>query len=105
MPMHMKEFFSIEELQQAELIQSMPFSRTAPVMKIPATPKSPFYNHQGPGTLKDTISATFDLHTDPLQKSPLNDPLIQERLQQLAITQMKQQHAPAEYFKRLALIA
>ena len=105
MPMHMKEFFSIDELQQAELVKSMPFSRSAPVLKIPATPKSPFYNHQGPGTLKDTVSVVFDLHTDPLQKSPLTDPAIQARMHQLAIAQMKTQHAPAEYFKRLALAA
>jgi hypothetical protein len=105
MPMHMKEFFSIDELQQAELVKSMPFSRATPVMKIPATLKSPFYNHQGPGTLKDTVSAVFDLQTDPLQKTPLADPVIQARMHQLAIDQMKVQHAPAEYFERLALAA
>jgi arylsulfatase A-like enzyme len=66
MPLHMKEFFSIEELQEARLMESMPFSRSAPVLKIPATPKSPFYNHQGPGTLKDTQSALFDLLADLL---------------------------------------
>ena len=105
MPMHMKELFSIEELQQAELVASMPFSRTAPVLKIPATPKSPFYNHQGPGTLKDTVSAVFDLHSDPFQKTPLQDFVVEERMRKLAIEQMKVQHAPSEYFERLALPA
>jgi hypothetical protein len=55
--------------------------------------------------LKDTVSAVFDLQTDPLQKTPLTDPLIQARMHQLAIDQMKVQHAPAEYFDRLALAA
>jgi hypothetical protein len=83
----------------------MPFSRTAPVLKIPATPKSPFYNHQGPGTLKDTVSAVFDLHSDPFQKTPLQDFVVEERMRKLAIEQMKVQHAPSEYFERLALPA
>jgi hypothetical protein len=103
MPLHMKEFFSIEELQEAKLIQSMPFSRSAPVLQIPATPKSPFYSHQGPATLKDTESALFDLHTDPLQNHPLHDASLEERMRRMAITQMKVQHAPAEYFRRLDL--
>ncbi|MEY4018639.1 MAG: hypothetical protein RLZZ189_2437 [Pseudomonadota bacterium] len=103
MPLHMKEFFSIEELQEAKLMESMPFSRSAPVLQIPATPKSPFYSHQGPATLKDTESALFDLHTDPLQNHPLHDVALKERMRRLAITQMKVQHAPAEYFRRLDL--
>jgi hypothetical protein len=45
------------------------------------------------------------LQTDPLQKTPLTDPLIQARMHQLAIDQMKVQHAPTEYFDRLALAA
>ena len=103
MPLHMKEFFSIEELQEAKLIESMPFSRSAPVLQIPATPKSPFYSHQGPGTLKDTESALFDLHADPLQNHPLHDVAVQQRMHRMAIEQMKIQHAPGEYFRRLDL--
>jgi hypothetical protein len=103
MPLHMKEFFSIEELQEAKLIASMPFSRSAPVLQIPATPKSPFYSHQGPGTLKDTDSALFNLHADPLQNHPLHDASVQQRMHRMAIEQMKIQHAPLEYFKRLDL--
>jgi hypothetical protein len=103
MPLHMKEFFSIEELQDAKLIPSMPFSRSAPVLKIPATPKSPFYNHQGPGTLKDTESALFDLLVDPLQNYPLHDASVLQRMHRMAVAQMNIQHAPHEYFQRLDL--
>ena len=103
MPLHMKEFFSIEELQEAKLIESMPFSRSAPVLKIPATPKSPFYSHQGPGTLKDTESALFDLLADPLQNHPLDDAPVLQRMHRMAIAQMNIQHAPLEYFQRLDL--
>lgn len=103
MPMHMKELFSLQELQEARLMESMPFSRNTPVLKIPATPKSPFYNHQGPGVLQDTTSALFDLHTDPQQLSPLSNPELDRVMRQHAVRQMHQQHAPSEYFKRLAL--
>lgn len=103
MPLHMKEFFSIEELQEAKLIESMPFSRSAPVLKIPATPKSPFYSHQGPSTLKDTESALFDLLADPLQNHPLDDAPVLQRMHRMAIDQMNIQHAPVEYFRRLDL--
>lgn len=103
MPMHMKELFSLQELQEARLMDAMPFSRNTPVLKIPATPKSPFYNHQGPGVLQDTESALFDLQTDPQQMHPLSDPALARVMRQHAIRQMHQQHAPAEYFTRLAL--
>ena len=103
MPLHMKEFFSLQELQESQLISSMPFSRNTPVLKVPATPKSPFYNHQGPGTLKDTETVLFDLQADPGQLTPLNDPEVMNCMRALAIEEMKRQHAPKEYFLRLDL--
>jgi len=103
MPMHMKELFSLQELQEAQLMQSMPFSRNTPVLKVPATPKSPFYNLQGPGVLQDTQSALFDLHTDPQQLHPLDNPALEYSMRQHAVAQMQLHHAPPEYFRRLAL--
>lgn len=103
MPMHMKELFSLQELQEAKLMPSMPFSRDTPVLQVPATPKSPFYSHQGPATLHDTHTVLYDLQTDPQQLSPMQDPEIAHTLRALAIDQMKRQHAPAEYFARLGL--
>jgi hypothetical protein len=38
-----------------------------------------------------------------LQNHPLHDVALKERMRRLAITQMKVQHAPAEYFRRLDL--
>jgi hypothetical protein len=54
-------------------------------------------------TLKDTESVLFDLHTDPLQNHPLHDAALEERMRRMAVAQMKVQHAPAEYFRRLDL--
>lgn len=103
MPMHMKELFSLDELQDAQWIPSAPFARSAPVMRVPATPKSPFYNHQGPGVLKDVESALYDLATDPGQLAPIQDPQVEERMRELARAEMRRHDAPPEYFERLAL--
>jgi hypothetical protein len=45
----------------------------------------------------------FDLHTDPLQNHPLHDAALEERMRRMAVAQMKVQHAPVEYFRRLDL--
>jgi hypothetical protein len=103
MPMHMKTFFSLQELQESQWLPSIPFSRDTPVLCVPATPKSPFYNHQGPGVQHDTKSALYDLRDDPGQVTPLDDPLIEQRMRDLAIFEMKRQSAPPEYFERLNL--
>jgi len=103
MPMHMKTFFSLQELQESQWLPSIPFSRDTPVLRVPATPKSPFYNHQGPGVQHDTKSALYDLREDPDQVTPLDDPLLEQRMRDIAIFEMKRQSAPPEYFERLNL--
>lgn len=103
MPMHMKELFSLQELQEAQMMASMPFSRNTPVLKVPATPKSPFYNHQGPGVQQDAATVLYDLLNDPGQLKPIRDEAVEQRMRHLAIAEMTRQHAPPEYFRRLGL--
>jgi hypothetical protein len=103
MPMHMKAFFSLQELQESQWLPSVPYSRDTPVLCIPATPKSPFYNHQGPGVQHDTTNALYDLNADPGQLAPVVDPKIEGRMRELAIMEMKRHFAPPEYFERLNL--
>lgn len=103
MPMHMKAFFSLQELQESQWLPSVPFSRDTPVLQIPATPKSPFYNHQGPGVQHDTTSALYDLDSDPGQLAPVDDPKTERRMRELAIKEMMRHFAPPEYFERLNL--
>jgi arylsulfatase A-like enzyme len=103
MPMHMREFFSLQELQESQWLPGMPFSRDTPLLRVPATPKSPFYNHQGPGVQNDTQTALYDLASDPGQLSSLKDKQVEHRMRRLAIDEMKRQSAPAEYFTRLDL--
>ena len=103
MPMHLKELFSLGELEEATLAAPNAFTRNVPVMRVPATPKSPFYNHQGPGVQHDAATVLFDLHTDPGQLRPIRDPAIEARMQGLAIGQMQRAMAPPEYYRRLGL--
>ena len=103
MPMHLKELFSLGELGEATLAAPTAFTRNVPVMRVPATPKSPFYNHQGPGVQHDATTVLFDLQTDPGQLHPIRDPAIEARMQNLAIGQMHRAMAPPEYYRRLGL--
>ena len=92
-PMHMKELFSIAELAEAQLTPSTPFSRGAPLLRIPATPKSPFYNHQGPGVQHDARTVLFDLATDPDQLRPIQDAAIEARMRKLVIDEIAKWNA------------
>ena len=103
MPMHLKELFSIAELADATLVQPTPFSRGAPLLRVPATPKSPFYNHQGPGVQHDAKTVLFDLHHDPDQLQPIADAAIEARMRALAAQEMRRAGAPPESFRRLGL--
>ena len=101
----MKEMFSLAELAEAQLVAPTAFSRGAPMLRVPATPKSPFYNHQGPGVQHDAKTVLFDLQNDPDQLHPLQDAAIEARMRELAIAQMRHAGAPPEYFRRLGLAA
>ena len=103
MPMHMKELFAVEELQDARLAPPLPFTKGAPVLRVPATPKSPQYKLHGPASQNDTVTVLFDLAVDPRQEHPVTDAREQDRLCGHIVRLMKQNDAPAEYFERLGL--
>ncbi len=105
MPMHMKEMFAVEELAEAQLAPPLPFTKGAPVLRVPATPKSPNYRLHGPAAQNDTVTVMFDLATDPGQEHPITDAHIHDRLCGEIVRLMKQNDAPAEYFERLGLHA
>ena len=105
MPMHLKELFSVGELAEATLAAPTAFSRHVPTLRVPATPKSPFYNHQGPGVQHDAVTVLFDLAHDPDQLHPIRDAGIEARMRALAVEQMQRAGAPPEHYRRLGLIA
>lgn len=103
MPMHLKEMFSLGELADAQLAPPQPYSKGVPVLKVPATPKSPNYTLHGPAVQKDTVTVLYDLETDPQQQHPMAQPEVQRRLEAEIIRLMRQNGAPPEYFARLGL--
>jgi arylsulfatase A-like enzyme len=105
MPMHMKELFALEELAEARLAPPLPFTKGAPVLRVPATPKSPNYKLHGPAAQHDTVTVMFDLANDPGQEHPITDAAVHSRLCREMVRLMKQNDAPPEYFERLDLEA
>jgi len=101
----MKELFSVAELADATLSPPLPFTKGVPVLKVPATPKSPVYFGHGPGGQKDTSTVLYDLARDPAQLAPVRDPAVEGRLTAAMIRLMRDCAAPEESFHRLRLDA
>ncbi len=101
MPTHMKEFYSVAELAEAELTPPQAFTKGAPLLRVPSTPKSPNYQLHGPAAQNDTVTVLYDLKSDPGQEYPITDAKTQARLSEHIINLMRQNDAPPEYFERL----
>jgi len=105
MPAHMKELFSVAELADATLSPPLPFTKGVPVLKVPATPKSPVYFGHGPGGQQDTNTVLYDLASDPGQLAPIRDAHVEARLAASMVRLMRACAAPEESFARLGLAA
>ena len=103
MPTHIKELFSVEELADATLSPPLPFTKGVPLLKVPATPKSPVYFGHGPGGQQDTNTVLYDLARDPGQLAPIRDAAVETRLVEAMERLMRACDAPEESFRRLAL--
>lgn len=94
MPTRMWARFTPAELRGSELVQSLPFSKESPVLRIPAVPLLDSGNY---GTL------LFDLQRDPAQEHPLTEVDTELRMIRLLIEAMDAADAPAEQYERLGL--
>jgi hypothetical protein len=103
MPAHMKELFSVAELADATLAPPMAFTKGVPLLKVPATPKSPVYFGHGPGGQQDTNTVLYDLRNDPAQSTPIVDAGVEARLTATMTALMRAVDAPVESFARLGL--
>lgn len=105
MPAHMKELFSVAELADATLAPPFGFTKGVPLLKVPASPKSPVYFGHGPGGQQDTETVLYDLARDPAQLHPTQDAAVEARLLQAMSRLMRENDAPEECFGRLGLPA
>jgi hypothetical protein len=94
MPTHMRNRFSVEELQDIELVEPFAFTKGCRLIKVGG--RSWAAAHQF-GTL------LFDLEHDPTQNQPIQDPAVEERLIRMMVELMLQNDAPPEQYVRLGL--
>jgi arylsulfatase A-like enzyme len=95
MPTHMRNLFSVDELQSIELAEPFTFTKGCPLMKIPAR-----FRMARP-EIFDTL--LFDLQNDPRQEHPLQDPEVETRMIALLLQLMAENDAPAEQYQRIGL--
>lgn len=98
MPTHMRNRFSIKELQSAELAGPFSFTKGCQVLKINSTgiPELDFSPYKFGHLL-------FDIKNDPLQQKPLNNPEIEEKMISHLVKLMKESDAPRDQYERLGL--
>ncbi len=81
-------------LDQAELAPPFSFTRGMPVLKLQKAP------HKSPPAAKHLL---FDLHTDPKQQQPLDDPAVEARLCRQMSELFAACDAPADQYPRMGL--
>ncbi len=97
-PTPRRRLFRVEELRPATLVAPLPFSKGAPVLRIPARePQNRDLMSQSLGV------AAADQHDQVGGQHPLDDPMIEQRMIAHLIHLMRQNDAPPEQFERLGL--
>jgi len=98
MPTHMRNRFSIKELNDIELAEPFPFTKGCKTMKIRSSgiPELDF-NPYNFGSL------LFDIEKDPKQENPIQDCDVEKMMTAHLIRLMKENNAPEEQYKRLGL--
>ncbi|MFD2348093.1 sulfatase-like hydrolase/transferase [Sinorhizobium terangae] len=105
MPTHIWEPFTPEELAGASLQQPLPFTKGAPVLKVPVIERSPMYDNYGPGALLESETRLYDLANDPGQNTPLVSPEIEGAMTRLMQDLMRANDAPPEAYARVGIEA
>lgn len=94
MPTHMRNFFSVDELQNLELAESFDFTKGCKTLKIPTHPWTSGFEH---GT------RLYDIKANPKQETLLQNSELEARLRDQMIKLMKWNDAPPEQFERMGL--
>lgn len=102
MPSHLESLFSVTELQTAELRQPFDFTKGVPVLRVTM---SPSVGEAGLACVANWHdgSCLFDLHSDPLQESPIHDSNVLARLTEDIIRHLDKHDAPKDAYRRYGL--
>lgn len=101
MPSHNRSLFEIEELVDTELRRGFSFTQGAPVMRIPALASAKRSPRQG--GFSETKTVLYDLQKDPLQRCPIRDAAIEQKLCSNITAEMRRHEAPDELYERFDL--
>jgi arylsulfatase A-like enzyme len=104
MPTRMTARFAIDELQGATLVAPFDFTKGVPVLKLKprANDAGEVVEVQGM-SFEDTQTRLYDLHSDPDQTAPIDDPIIEARMIAELTRLMRETDAPPEMFDRFGL--
>ncbi len=94
MPVRMRSFLSHKQMQGAELVTELPFSRGQPVIRYPR------------GTAEGDLGGRmllYDRDSDPGWERPMDDPEQTRRMADLAADVCRGAHAPVEWLRRFGL--
>ncbi len=94
MPTHMRSFFSIDELQQAELVSKFSFTKGCPVLKVPG-----YFGPPGGESFEEMESFLFDIEKDPFQNHPIRDDKIEQIMLNLIRKGFQENEAPEELYR------
>ena len=97
MPTHIKSRFSVDELQNIELVAPFSFTKNCQLMKSEGLGSVGSLNPYLWGSL------LFDLVSDPGQDDSIQDDEIEKRMITLMVDLMKHNAAPSEQYERLGL--
>jgi len=95
MPIKMNTRFDVSELRSLALAPPFSFTKGVKTLRIPAREKYKGVNRIG--------HLLFDLHTDPQQRNPIADSVVEARMIALLVRLLHESDAPAEQFARLGL--
>ncbi len=98
LPMHMREIFSLKEMQHMQAHAPFSFTKGCPVWQVPSygIPELDISAY-GFGTM------LFDLSVDPQQEHPISCAVVEERMKELMLQLMRENDAPPEQYTRLGL--
>ena len=103
MPTHMTKMFSVEELRSASLVGPFDFTKGVPLLRIAHRSKADTKTHSYhfPEKMEDTNTVLYDLETDPGQTTPIDDPVVINRLNEELFRMMAENDAPKEAVDRM----
>ena len=98
----MRTFFEASEMEGATLVDTLAFTRGYPVMRLPVRADGKA-NMTRRYPLLEAQTALYDLHKDPQQRHPVNDPALEQQMRNAVTALLRANEAPAEIFARYGL--